>query len=76
MLTTGVVRSGLASVTHDETRVKLSCFQVSVRLGSCLPVVCYSRQIIDVIRPLPLFLCGVRCSLHGAFVYKARGFVI
>jgi len=27
MLTTVVVRSGLASVTHDETRVKLSCFQ-------------------------------------------------
>jgi len=26
MLTTAVVRSGLASVTHDETRVKLSCF--------------------------------------------------
>ena len=28
MLTTGVVRSGLASVTHDETRVKSSCFHV------------------------------------------------
>jgi len=26
MLTTGVVRSRLASVTHDETGVKLSCF--------------------------------------------------
>jgi len=26
MLTTVVVRSGLASVTHDKTRVKLSCF--------------------------------------------------
>jgi len=26
MLTTGVVRSGPASVTHDETRVKSSCF--------------------------------------------------
>jgi len=26
MRTTGVVKSGLASMTHDETRVKLSCF--------------------------------------------------
>ena len=26
MLTTGVVISGLASVTHDKTQVKLSCF--------------------------------------------------
>jgi len=31
MLTTVVVRSGLASVTHDETQVKSSCFQI---LGS------------------------------------------
>jgi len=29
MLTTVVVRSGLASVTHDETRVKSSCFHTS-----------------------------------------------
>jgi len=34
MLTTVVVRSGLASVTHDETRVKSSCFQSILRWSS------------------------------------------
>jgi len=33
MLTTGVVGIGLASVTHDETRVKSSCFQSTMSLN-------------------------------------------
>ena len=35
MLTTGVVRSGLASVTHDKTRVKLSCFHSLLMKCEC-----------------------------------------
>mgnify|MGYP007080253866 CR=1 FL=1 len=37
MLTTGVVRSGLASVTHDKIRVKSSCFQ-QMMLSSWHPI--------------------------------------
>jgi len=36
ILTTVVVRGGLTSMTHDETRVKLSCFQ-STTAGNLHP---------------------------------------
>ena len=44
MLTMGVVRSGLAFVTHDETRVKSSCFHQLARRdklpSSCTTLLC------------------------------------
>jgi len=67
MLTTVVVRSGLASVTHDETRVKSSCFQKAtdgmvVSFWTLLFIAKYSHLPV-YLHPLPLLRNLLLCSL-------------
>jgi len=81
MLTTVVVRSGLASVTHDETRVKSSCFHNV----NYYPELADLREIVSAMeesgslltahpghffvegptRAIDVILAGGQASLHG-----------